>query len=160
MGAPNQSELHNYMKKLISITLTLLSISATAANPVLKDYKGFFRADNPAAELYNGLKVDCPRGKVTATTIGDNKVSVSYASSTTAFSVRGSFDGTNVVIDKQLSTVNGMSGIENTAYATLDGDKLIGFGWQSVPRHHAWYRYFGDNKVCKGTYELREVPRY
>ena len=104
--------------------------------------------------------MDCPRGTVTATTIGNTKVSVSYASSTTSFSVRGSFDGTNVVIEKQLSTVNGMSGVENTAYATLNGDKLIGYGWQSVPIYHDWYRYFGKNKVCKGTYELREVPRY
>ena len=146
--------------KLIAFMLTLISINVSAANPVLKDYKGFFRADNPAAEVYNGLKVDCPRGKVTATTIGNSKVSVSYASSTTAFSVRGSFDGTNAVIDKQLSTVSGMSGIENTAYASLEGDKLIGYGWQSVPKSHSWYRYFGDKKVCKGTYELREVPRY
>jgi hypothetical protein len=53
-----------------------------------------------------------------------------------------------------------MSGIENTAYASLEGDKLIGYGWQSVPRSQSWYRYFGDNKVCKGTYELREVLRY
>jgi hypothetical protein len=149
-----------YITKLIALMLTLNSINVLAANPVLKDYKGFFRADNPAAEVYNGLKVDCPRGKVTATTIGNSKVSVSYASSTTAFSVRGTFDGTNAVIDKQLSTVNGMSGIENTAYASLEGDKLIGYGWQSVPKSHSWYRYFGDNKVCKGTYELREVPRY
>jgi|TARA_B110000967_G_C18414248_1_gene330737 hypothetical protein len=148
------------MKRPIILLCALISFSASAANPVLKDYKGFFRADNPAAEIYSGFKVDCPRGTVTATTIGNTKVSVSYASSTTSFSVRGSFDGTNVVIEKQLSTVNGMSGIENTAYATLDGDKLIGYGWQSVPIYHDWYRYFGKNKVCKGTYELREVPRY
>lgn len=148
------------MKLLTVLFCAVISLSASAANPVLKDYKGFFRADNPAAEVYSGFKVDCPRGKVTATTIGNTKVSVSYASSTTAFSVRGSFDGANVAVIKQTSTVNGMSGIENTAYATLIGDKLIGYGWQSVPRSHAWYRYFGDSKVCKGTYELREVPRY
>ena len=75
------------MKKLIVIMLTLHSVNASAGNPVLKDYKGFFRADNPAAEIYNGLRVDCPRGKVTATTIGNNKVSVSYASSTTAYNL-------------------------------------------------------------------------
>jgi len=153
---PNTIWIHSHMKKLIAITLTLLSVNVSAANPVLKDYKGFFRADNPAAEVYNGFKVDCPRGKVTATTIGNSKVSVSYASSATSFTVRGSFDGTNVVIENAL---DGRS-IQNTAYATLEGDKLIGYGWQSVSRSHHWYRHFGDNKVCKGTYELREVPRY
>jgi len=148
------------MKQLFILLCAVISISASAANPVLKDYKGFFRADIPGAEVYKGLKVDCPKGKVTATTIGNNKVSVHYSSATTAFSVRGSFDGVNVVIEKQHSTVKGMSGVENTAYATLKEGNLIGYGWQSVPRNHPWYRYFGDNKVCQGTYELREVPRY
>ena len=148
------------MKHLLILLYAVISISASAANPVLKDYKGFFRADMPGAEVYNGFKVDCPEGKVTATTIGNTKVSVFYSSSATSFTVRGSFDGVDVVIEKQHSSVQGMSGIENTAYATLKEGKLVGYGWQSVPRHHPWYKQFGDNKVCKGTYELREVPRY
>ena len=45
-----------YITKLIALMLTLNSINVLAANPVLKDYKGFFRADNPAAEVYNGLQ--------------------------------------------------------------------------------------------------------
>ena len=52
------------MKLPITFVVAVIRFSASAANPVLKDYKGFFRADNPAAEVYSGFKVDCPRGKV------------------------------------------------------------------------------------------------
>ena len=140
------------MKKAIATDTLLIFLASPIYALELVDYKGLYKPNN-GREFYTPVHIDCAVGKVHATLIGDNKINVSYVSTTSIFNVRGKREGNKVWVDK----VKDIRGVESSFEGTINGETITGTGWQSVSINHKWYPVFRDKKVCKGSFTLHQV---